>query len=135
MRRLVALLWLGAALAGPAAAQTNEYLATLGAAGVSGADDAHFNLPQGIAYDAANGHILVADSANDRVQVFNASDHAFVATIGQTDNPGSGNGNFMQGNRVKKFVTKGKNAESVLILESVGGDSDGRRHGLVRGGL
>ena len=95
MRRLVALLWLGAALAGPAAAQTNEYLATLGAAGVSGADDAHFNLPQGIAYDAANGHILVADSANDRVQVFNAADRAYVATIGQTDNPGGGNGNFM----------------------------------------
>jgi hypothetical protein len=42
---------------------------------------------------------------------------------------------YLQGNRVKKFVTKGKNAESVLILESVGGDSDGRRHGLVRGGL
>ena len=95
MRRLVALLWLGAALAGPAAAQTNEYLATLGTAGVSGADNAHFNLPQGIAYDAKNGHILVADSANDRVQVFNAADQSYVASIGQTDNPGSGNGNFM----------------------------------------
>ena len=40
-----------------------------------------------------------------------------------------------QGNRVKKFVTRDENAESVLILESVGGDRDGRRHGLVRGNL
>ena len=97
MRRLVALGWLAIALiqcGGEAAAQSNEYVGTIGATGIQGSDNAHFNLPQHLAVDTRNGHLLIADSANDRVQVYDAASAAYVATIGQTDNPGSGNGNF-----------------------------------------
>ncbi len=97
MRRLITLGWLALVLlqpGQPAAAQSNEYVGTIGATGTQGADNAHFNLPQHMAVDAKNGHLLIADSANDRVQVYDATTNAYVATIGQTDNPGSGNGTF-----------------------------------------
>jgi len=96
MHRLVAFTWLVAALilSGAAWAQSDEYVATIGTTGVQGADNAHFNLPEHLAVDTANNHLLVADSANDRVQVFDAATNAYVATIGQTDNPGSSNSNF-----------------------------------------
>jgi DNA-binding beta-propeller fold protein YncE len=97
MRRSLSLLGLCAALAAvvgaapPAAAQSDEYLATIGTAGVPGTANDQFNDPVQIAFDANNGHILVADSANDRVQVFSAADFSYIATIGETNNPGSDN--------------------------------------------
>jgi DNA-binding beta-propeller fold protein YncE len=97
MRRLMALGWLVIALLQPgsdAAAQSNEYVGTIGATGVQGSDNGHLNLPEHLAVDAKNGHLLIADSANDRVQVYDSATAAYVATIGQTDNPGSGNDNF-----------------------------------------
>ncbi len=55
-------------------------VATLGASGVPGANNAHFNSPEDVAVDG-NGTIYVTDQKNDRVQVFNAS-RAYVRTIG-----------------------------------------------------
>lgn len=56
------------------------YLATLGVTGVSGADNSHFNFPEGVGADAT--YLYVADSNNNRVQVFNRLTRAYVATLG-----------------------------------------------------
>jgi hypothetical protein len=50
----------------------------LGFEGQPGADDAHFNQPCGLA--AADGHLVVADSGNNRLQVFE-EDGRLVASI------------------------------------------------------
>jgi uncharacterized protein YjiK len=57
------------------------YLATLGTAGQSGDDSAHFNLPYGVAVDA--NRIYVVDNENDRVQVFDRTTRVYQATISQ----------------------------------------------------
>ena len=67
------------------------YVATIGTTGAIGADNVHFYLPQGVAVDATHGRILVADSENERIQIFNAASFAYVATIGQTGVFGSSN--------------------------------------------
>ncbi|MFZ1769651.1 MAG: hypothetical protein WAU00_10670, partial [Caldilinea sp.] len=69
------------------------YVATLGVTDVSGGDNGHFNYPSGIAVDA--NFIYVADQWNNRVQIFNRTTRAYVATLGgqrgaansQMDNP------------------------------------------------
>lgn len=64
--------------------QTRALVTTLGTTGVIGSDAAHFFLPQGVAFDSTHDRILVADSENERVQVFNAATLAFEQTIGVT---------------------------------------------------
>jgi hypothetical protein len=49
-------LALGLVLALPAAAQVYTYQQTLGANGVTGADNGHFNNPVGGSVDTVNGH-------------------------------------------------------------------------------
>ncbi|KAA3665064.1 MAG: hypothetical protein DWQ04_02495 [Chloroflexi bacterium] len=66
------------------------YLATLGTTGVSGTDNAHFDGTYGVT--AVNNKIYVADLSNHRIQIFNATTHAYLATIGGTK--GSGNNQF-----------------------------------------
>ena len=66
-------------------------LATLGVAGVSGSDAGHFSNPGGVAIDPASNRILVADTGNDRVQLFDATSFALVGTLGQTGTPGADN--------------------------------------------
>lgn len=67
---------------------TPVYSATLGVTGVSGSDNAHLNNPEGVGVDAT--YIYVADSNNNRVQIFNRTTRAYVATIGT----GGGSGNY-----------------------------------------
>jgi DNA-binding beta-propeller fold protein YncE len=55
------------------------YTATLGVTGVSGADNAHFNGPQGVAVDAS-GNIYVADTDNHRVQKCALSGSGYTCT-------------------------------------------------------
>lgn len=57
---------------------------TIGVTGVAGNDNAHLSAPQAVAIDPATGHLLIADSGNARIQVFNAASAAFIGTIGQT---------------------------------------------------
>jgi DNA-binding beta-propeller fold protein YncE len=57
-----------------------SYVGTLGTTGASGSDNSHFNSPDGVGVDAS--FIYVADSNNQRVQIFNRSTRAYVATIG-----------------------------------------------------
>ena len=45
---------------------------SLGVKGEAGSDNAHFNLPEGVATDK-DGQIYVADSGNNRVQVFDSA--------------------------------------------------------------
>ena len=61
---------------------TMANVATLGTAGLVGSDNAHFNAPKGVAVDTAVNEILVADSANNRVQRFDATSFAYKGTIG-----------------------------------------------------
>ncbi len=63
-------------------------LRTLGQPGVAGADFGHLFRPTGLALDGA-GRLLVADSGNERVQVF-AADGTFVTTVGGRRGAGSG---------------------------------------------
>ena len=73
---------------------TLAVVATIGTAGVAGTDNAHFTAPQGVGLDAGLGHVLVADTGNDRIQVFDAQSFAYVATIGVSSVSGSDNGHF-----------------------------------------
>ncbi len=71
---------------------SGNYVATLGVTGVSGSDNSHFNQPRSVAIDPTNGNILVADSFNYRVQVFDSS-YNYVTTIGGNGS-GSANNQF-----------------------------------------
>ena len=73
---------------------TLAVVATIGISGVAGSDNAHLNGPLGVGFDAANGHVLVADTGNDRVQIFDAGSFAYLATLGVAGAPGSDNGHF-----------------------------------------
>lgn len=53
---------------------------TIGVAGVTGSDEAHFANPTGVAYDAS-GSIYVADQWNHRVQIFDG-DGTYQHTLG-----------------------------------------------------
>src|SRR5438445_3411903 len=61
---------------------TPVYLSTIGVTGVSGSDNAHFNLPRGVAVDSS-GNIYVADTFNHRVQKF-LSTGVYKFTLGTT---------------------------------------------------
>jgi sugar lactone lactonase YvrE len=65
-----------------------SYVTTLGTTGVVGSDNSHFNHPEGVGVDA--NYIYVADSNNNRVQIFNRTTYAYVATLGT----GYGQGNY-----------------------------------------
>jgi len=58
----------------------------LGFEGQPGSDDAHFNQPCGLAID---GHLIVADSGNNRLQVFE-QDGRLAASIGSFERDGQG---------------------------------------------
>ena len=79
-------------------------LSELGEAWTRGSDNSHFNDPIGIAFDSA-GNIYVSDSAlwsdsgNQRVQIFDRNG-VYLATIGQTGNPGPGNNQFRRPRRM-----------------------------------
>jgi Bacterial Ig-like domain (group 3)/NHL repeat len=66
----------------PSAGQSYQYQSTLGATGNPGSDNAHFDNPVAGGVDTANGHFFVADTTNHRVQVFDTTSLAVVATIG-----------------------------------------------------
>ena len=66
------------------------YVATIGVTGASGSDNTHLNHPSGVAVDA--NYIYVADSWNNRVQIFDRNTRAYVATIGT--GWGTGNSQF-----------------------------------------
>ena len=68
--------------------QAIAYVATLGVTGESGSDNAHFQWHQGVGVDATR--IYVADSGNDRVQIFDRTTRAYVTTLGT----GWGNGPY-----------------------------------------
>jgi sugar lactone lactonase YvrE len=63
-------------------AQTLATVAIIGVTGVAGSDNAHFSDPIGVAFDGATNRIFVADTGNNRIQVFNAASFAYVETIG-----------------------------------------------------
>jgi hypothetical protein len=63
-------------------AATLAFVATLGTTGASGTDNAHFNNPTGADFNPSLNQIMVADQSNFRVQLFDASTFAYVATIG-----------------------------------------------------
>jgi hypothetical protein len=58
----------------------------LGFAGQAGSDDTHFNQPGGLAFDG-QGHLIVADSGNHRLQVFEP-DGRLAASIGDFERDG-----------------------------------------------
>jgi|HubBroStandDraft_1064217.scaffolds.fasta_scaffold00762_15 DNA-binding beta-propeller fold protein YncE len=62
---------------------------TIGIAGVSGSDGGHFSNPGGVAFDPARNRILVADTGNDRVQIFDSASLALLGTLGTTGIPGA----------------------------------------------
>jgi len=71
-------------------------VATIGTAGVASSDNAHLDAPQSVGFDPATGHILVADSGNDRIQIFDAKSFGYLATLGTSGNAGPDNAHFNQ---------------------------------------
>jgi len=69
-------------------------VATLGVTDVAGTDNAHFNQAHSVEFDAATDRIFVADTGNERVQVFNAANFDYVGTIGVTGYVGYDNTHF-----------------------------------------
>jgi DNA-binding beta-propeller fold protein YncE len=69
-------------------------VATIGVAGVAGSDTAHLHGPQGVGFDPATGHILVADTGNHRIQIFDSGSFGYVATLGVAGAAGSDNGHL-----------------------------------------
>lgn len=65
-----------------------SYFATLGMTDVPGSGNNQFDRPLGVAVDA--NYIYVADSNNNRVQVFNRTTRVYVASLGT----GYGTGNY-----------------------------------------
>jgi hypothetical protein len=61
---------------------TLDVIGTIGVAAVAGADNAHLNQPGGVGFDEADSRILVADTGNQRIQVFDATSFAYLATLG-----------------------------------------------------
>jgi DNA-binding beta-propeller fold protein YncE len=82
-------------------AATFTYIATIGVTGVPGTDNAHLDHPTDVGFDAPNNHFLVADRNNDRVQIFDAADFSYIATIGHSGVIGSDNAHFNQPLSVK----------------------------------
>ena len=69
-----------------------NYQSTLGESGVTGADNAHFDTPFGVAVDLS-GNIYVVDNNNQRVQKFNSAG-VYQSTIGVTGVTGTDNAHF-----------------------------------------
>ena len=67
---------------------------TIGVSGVSGSDDGHFTQPVAVGFDVATGRLFIADSGNQRIQVFDARSFAYVATLGTAGVAGSDNAHF-----------------------------------------
>jgi|GEM_PF-871537 hypothetical protein len=68
-------------------AATLGYVATIGTTAVSGSDNDHFNQPQDAELNPSTNQIMVADSGNGRIQLFDATTLVYDATLGQ---PGAG---------------------------------------------
>ena len=73
---------------------TLAVVATIGVAGVPGTDDAHLDQPGGVGFDPTAGHLFVADTGNQRIQIFDAKSFAYLATLGATGTAGDDNGHF-----------------------------------------
>ena len=69
-------------------------VATIGVTGIPGADNAHLDRPQGVGFDPSTGRVFVADTANQRVQIFESKSFAYVATLGTTGATGSDAAHF-----------------------------------------
>jgi hypothetical protein len=69
-------------------------IATLGVSGIAGSDGAHFNQPGGVGFDAATDRIFVADTGNQRIQIFDAASFAYRSTLGITGVAGTDNAHF-----------------------------------------
>jgi hypothetical protein len=82
---------------------------TVGEAGVWGTDNAHFDEPRGVTFDAY-GVIYVADTWNNRVQIFEAYG-AYQATLGT----GSGTDNY-QFNHPRSIATD--NSDNIYVADS-----------------
>ncbi len=56
--------------------------------GQVGSDNAHFRGPEGIAFDEVHGRILVTDGGNSRIQLFDGTTFAHLASISVTKDIG-----------------------------------------------
>ena len=77
-------------------ARSFAYVATLGTTGAAGTDNVHFNAPTSAFVNAAAHQLYIADSGNQRVQVFDSASLAYLGTIGATGVAGSSHGALNQ---------------------------------------
>ncbi|MGB8839964.1 MAG: Ig-like domain repeat protein [Aliidongia sp.] len=75
---------------------TFVYLATLGVSGAAGSDNAHFDLPTGARINVPFHQLYVADSGNDRVQIFDTDTLGYITTLGTSGVTGADNAHFNQ---------------------------------------
>ncbi len=70
----------------------SQELSYVSTEGRSGIEETNLSLPAGITVDSSSGNVYVADTANNRIQVF-SSNGTFISTWGRY---GTGNGAFNQ---------------------------------------
>lgn len=94
---------------------------TIGETGVKGEDANRFSNPNCAAY--FNGKLYVADTGNQRIQVFNATTKSYLSTIGVSGKTGSDNVHFnnpaeiIVGNDGKIYVADQDNNRAVIITD------------------
>ncbi len=83
-RSLISYTWPRRATTGSRSSlpELTAYLATIGVTGAPGADNAHFNQPLDAEFNSSTNQIMVADSMNSRVQLFDAASFAYTSTLG-----------------------------------------------------
>ncbi len=73
---------------------TMNVVATIGVPGSVGTDTTHFNLPGNLGFDPVANKLYVADTGNQRVQIFDGTSYAYVGTLGTTGTTGVDNSHF-----------------------------------------
>ncbi|SEH43546.1 NHL repeat-containing protein [Magnetospirillum fulvum] len=75
-------------------AETLRQVASLGNVDQRGADDSHFSGVGQLAIDCRRGRMVVSDTGNNRVQIFDTRTLAHLGTIGVADQSGRDNHHF-----------------------------------------
>ena len=98
-------------------AKSFGFVATLGATGTTATDNAHFNQPAAVHLNPTTRELYVADTGNDRVQVFDADTLAYIATIGSSGVAGSDNAHLNQ----PKDAEFNPSANQIMVADSGNG--------------
>ena len=94
---------------------TLAFIGTIGVSGVAGNDSAHLYEPNDAEYNPATNQIIVADTSNNRLQIFDATSYAYVGTVTGTDLDPDG-----KTSNVLPFTVMVDPATNLLVVPDIG---------------